>query len=123
MVDRPGRVPFTVFPTVSRQRRRAFLYLASFAGVLVLYTFAYMWGMAMFEDTPRTVLQAFSVVIETFTTTGYGVDAGNWTTPQMRLLMVTMQISGVDSHLHGPPRVRRAVGSGGASSQPTDDPR
>ncbi|WP_231186938.1 NAD-binding protein [Haladaptatus sp. DYF46] len=95
MVDRPGRVPFTVFPTVSRQRRRAFLYLASFAGVLVLYTFAYMWGMAMFEDTPRTVLQAFSVVIETFTTTGYGVDADKWTTPQMRLLMVTMQISGV----------------------------
>lgn len=95
MADRPGRVPFTVFPSVSRQRRRAFLYLASFAGVLVLYTVAYMWGMAMFEDAPRTVLQAFSVVIETFTTTGYGVDAGNWTTPQMRLLMVTMQISGV----------------------------
>jgi Trk K+ transport system NAD-binding subunit len=95
MVDRPGRVPFPVFPSVSRQRRRAFLYLASFAGVIVLYTVAYMWGMAMFQGQTRTVLQAFSVVIETFTTTGYGVDAAHWTTPQMRLLMVTMQISGV----------------------------
>ncbi len=95
MVPRPRRVPFTVFPAVSRQRRQAFLYLASFAGVIVLYTVAYMWGMATFEGKERTLIQAFSVVIETFTTTGFGVDAPNWTTPQMHLLMVAMQISGV----------------------------
>ncbi|EFW93522.1 TrkA-N domain protein [Haladaptatus paucihalophilus DX253] len=95
MADRPRRVPFTVFSSVTRQRRRVFLYIASFVGVIVLYTVAYMWGMATFQGETRTVLQAFSIVVETFTTTGYGVDAGQWTTPQMRLLMVLMQMSGV----------------------------
>ncbi|MGA9399677.1 potassium channel family protein, partial [Haladaptatus sp.] len=95
MVSRPRRVPFTVFPEVSRQRRRAFLYLASFAGVIVLYTVAYMWGMETYEGVHRTALEAFGIVIETFTTTGFGVDASKWTTPQMHLLMAAMQISGV----------------------------
>ncbi|WP_227377116.1 potassium channel family protein [Haladaptatus halobius] len=95
MAQRPQWFSVSLGAFVTRQRRRALLYLASFAAVLSLYTFAYSWGMTTFEGEERSLMFSFSVVIETFTTTGYGVDAEHWTTPQMRLIMVAMQVTGV----------------------------
>ncbi|MDG5776680.1 NAD-binding protein [Haloarculaceae archaeon H-GB2-1] len=76
-------------------RRRRFVgYLAAFIGVIGLYTLLYSWGMAMFEGQPRSLSESLLVVVETFTTTGYGEDAV-WDSPQMIGLMVVMQFTGV----------------------------
>ena len=77
------------------QRRR----LASYLGIVLLvilgYTVAYRWGMATLEGHERTVVESLQVVVETFTTTGYGEDAGFWSTSTMQLLMIAMQLTGV----------------------------
>ncbi|WP_458207694.1 potassium channel family protein [Haladaptatus sp. NG-SE-30] len=78
-----------------QRRRRVFLYVGAFMTVLVAYSFAYSWGMAVFEGIDRSLLQSFSIVIETFTTTGYGEDAAKWDSVGMTLLMVMMQMTGV----------------------------
>ncbi len=79
---------------MDRTRRRAFAYIGLFVGAVAFYTLAYKYGMQFFEGESRTVLQAFQIVIETFTTTGYGEDAP-WRSPQMLALVVMMQLSGV----------------------------
>lgn len=77
-----------------RTRRRAISYIALFVGVVVFYTVAYQYGMVTFEGRSRSYLQALQIVVETFTTTGYGEDAP-WTSPQMLTLVVFMQLTGV----------------------------
>jgi len=78
-----------------RRRQRFLLYIATFALVIALYTIAYIVGMAIFEDESRSVAQALLVVVETFTTTGYGEDADAWQSPQLIALVVLMQFTGV----------------------------
>src|SRR6056297_656812 len=80
---------------MNRQRRRVFLYVGAFVTVVVAYTFAYSWGMATFEGEERSLLESFSIVVETFTTTGYGEDASLWQSMEMELLMIVMQMTGV----------------------------
>ncbi|MFB6138093.1 MAG: TrkA family potassium uptake protein [Halobacteriaceae archaeon] len=79
---------------MDRQRRRALGYLGLVAAAVLAYTLAYWWGMAAVEGRPRSLLRSLTVVVETFTTVGYGEDAP-WTTPGMNALMVLMQLSGV----------------------------
>jgi len=79
---------------MDRQRRRGFAYVALFVGAVVAYTVAYKYGMALFEGKERSLLASFQIVVETFTTTGYGEDAP-WQSAQMLGLMVMMQLSGV----------------------------
>ncbi|MFB6169511.1 MAG: TrkA family potassium uptake protein [Haloarculaceae archaeon] len=74
--------------------RRIAYYLLGLVGVMVLYTFIYMAGMAYLEGEPRSFTDALLVVVETFTTTGFGEDAP-WIHPLMDLLMVAMQFTGV----------------------------
>jgi Trk K+ transport system NAD-binding subunit len=66
-------------------------------GVLVVvtigaFTVAYGVGMSVFEGRPRSLLASLEIVLQTFTTTGYGQDAP-WTSPQMKFLTVTMQVT------------------------------
>ena len=75
--------------------RRVYYYLGAFAAVTVLYTIAYGTGMAVFEGASRTLTESLLVVVQSFTTTGYGEDAAAWTTPQMRVLAIAMQATGV----------------------------
>jgi Trk K+ transport system NAD-binding subunit len=79
------------------QRRTAYSLVALLVLVL-LYTVVYQAGMAAFETPPGepapTYLHALQVVVETFTTTGFGSDAP-WNTPQMNLLVVLMDLTGV----------------------------
>ena len=79
---------------MDRTKRRAVGYSALFVSVVAAYTLAYQFGMAHFEDDPRSLLHSFHIVVETFTTTGYGEDAP-WTTPQMLALVVSMQLTGI----------------------------
>ncbi|AHG04620.1 potassium transporter TrkA [Halobacterium sp. DL1] len=76
-------------------RQRLLLWFA--VGLVVLvstYTTVYYWGMRALENEPRSLFQAFNVVIETMTTTGYGADSP-WATPAMNLFVALMQVSGV----------------------------
>jgi Trk K+ transport system NAD-binding subunit len=75
-------------------QRRTLLYVVGLVGVIVAYTFAYDYGMTAFENRPRDFLHSLQVVVETFTTTGYGSDAP-WSTDVMRVLVIVMDVTGV----------------------------
>jgi Trk K+ transport system NAD-binding subunit len=74
--------------------RRSLLrpYLVTVVGSLLVFTVAYDVGMTVFEGRPRTLLKSFEVVMQTFTTTGYGQDAP-WRSPVMTFLVVGMQVA------------------------------
>ncbi|EMA19902.1 potassium channel family protein [Haloarcula argentinensis] len=74
--------------------RRTLLYIVALGGIILGYAFAYDYGMAVFENNPQPFLRSLRVVVETFTTTGYGSDAP-WSTTEMRLLVIVMDITGV----------------------------
>ena len=74
--------------------RRTLLYIVALGGIILGYAFAYDHGMATFENDPQPFLRSLRVVVETFTTTGYGSDAP-WGTAEMRLLVIVMDITGV----------------------------
>ena len=76
------------------QRRRAVYFIAFLVGIVFVYTVVYDWGMSAFEDRPRDLLHSLGIVIETFTTTGFGADAP-WRSSQMQALVILMQFTGV----------------------------
>lgn len=63
--------------------------------VIVTYTLLCWEGTARLEDSPRSLLESLQIVVETFTTVGYGGDAALWESPPMIALMVGMQFTGV----------------------------
>jgi Trk K+ transport system NAD-binding subunit len=77
-----------------RRQRRALYYLVTFLLVILFYTFAYQWAIATFEGVERGFFESLLVVVETFTTTGYGEDA-IWNSPPMILLLISMMFTGV----------------------------
>jgi Trk K+ transport system NAD-binding subunit len=74
------------------RRRLVGYYAVAVLGTIAVYTVAYRTGMALFEGESRSLLYSLEVVMQTFTTTGYGQDAP-WQTPQMKLLVVSMQVT------------------------------
>lgn len=79
---------------MDRTRRRALAYAGLIAGVTVFYTLAYKFGMQVLEGETRSILESFQIVVQTFTTTGYGEDAP-WQSTQMLVLVILMQLTGV----------------------------
>lgn len=75
--------------------RRATGYLFAALGVMFLLAFVYQWGFATFEGEQVDYIHSLYVVVETFTTTGFGLDADRWSSDGMLLLMVGMQLAGV----------------------------
>ncbi|WP_257299998.1 TrkA family potassium uptake protein [Haloarchaeobius sp. FL176] len=75
------------------QRRTAY-YLLMLTGVMLVYAVIYDHGMSAYESEPETFLHSLQVVVETFTTTGFGSDAP-WHTPEMNLLIIIMDTTGV----------------------------
>jgi len=75
------------------QRRTAYS-LLGLAVLMIAYAFAYDYGMSAFENEPETFLHSLQVVVETFTTTGFGSDAG-WQSPVMNVLVILMDLTGV----------------------------
>jgi Trk K+ transport system NAD-binding subunit len=80
---------------LSQARRRVLFYLAFAAVVMLLYGFLYQYGMRTLEGVQVGYIESLHVVVETFTTTGYGEDANRWSTNGMYLLMMAMQFTGV----------------------------
>lgn len=75
-------------------QRRTLIYLVGLAGVILGYAMAYDYGMSAFENDPRDFLHSLQIVVETFTTTGFGSDSP-WDSTGMRLLVIVMDITGV----------------------------
>lgn len=74
--------------------RRTVYYLLVLVAATGLFTGLYSVGMSVWEDRPRTWYQSLEVVIQTFTTTGYGEDAP-WQSPHLNLLVILMQLAGI----------------------------
>jgi len=76
-----------------RSRRTAY-YLLAVAVTTLVFTLVYNYGMGALEDRPQPLYRSLEVVFQTFTTTGYGEDAG-WDTLWMNLLVILMQLTGI----------------------------
>ncbi|QZP38688.1 potassium channel family protein [Halobaculum magnesiiphilum] len=79
---------------MGKWRRRTAAYLGALVVVILVYTVAYHEAMATFEGREQTYAHSLQVVVETFTTTGFGSDAP-WETTEMNLLVVAMDLTGV----------------------------
>ena len=77
--------------TWQRRTVRSLVVLATLMGA---YALVYDYGMSAFEGEPETFLHSLQVVVEAFTTTGFGSDAP-WTSPAMNLLVIAMDLTGV----------------------------
>ncbi|MBV0902136.1 potassium channel family protein [Haloarcula salina] len=75
-------------------QRRTSLYVLALVGIILGYALAYDYGMSAFENEPRSFLKSLQIVVETFTTTGYGSD-GDWQSTGMLLLIIVMDVTGV----------------------------
>lgn len=80
---------------MERTRRHGIYYLGAMVTLLVLYTVLYQFGMTTFEGVERGFFESLQIVVQSVTTTGYGEDAGFWSTTPMVLLMIIMQFTGV----------------------------
>ncbi|MFB6256223.1 MAG: NAD-binding protein, partial [Haloplanus sp.] len=74
--------------------RRTSQYVVLLAGVMLGYAAVYDAGMGAFEGSPVSYLHALQVVVETFTTTGFGSDAP-WQSAEMNVLVIVMDLTGV----------------------------
>ena len=75
-------------------QRRTVNSLLGLAVLMLVYALVYDYGMSAFENDPKTFLHSLQVVVETFTTTGFGSDAG-WQSPVMNVLVIAMDLTGV----------------------------
>ena len=75
-------------------QRRTLIYIVVLGAVMVAYAAVYDAGMSVFEGSPISFLHALQVVVETFTTTGFGSDAP-WGSPEMNVLVIVMDLTGV----------------------------
>jgi Trk K+ transport system NAD-binding subunit len=79
---------------MDKRQRRISYYLVGIIVIVLVYTVLYHYGMRVYEDEPASFLHSLQVVVETFTTTGYGSDAP-WETPEMNIFIIIMDITGV----------------------------
>jgi Trk K+ transport system NAD-binding subunit len=79
---------------MDKWQRRTVYYAVLLVGSILVFAVLYQNGMRIYEGEPRTFLHALRIVVETFTTTGFGSDAAIWSTPQMNALVVVMDLFG-----------------------------
>jgi Trk K+ transport system NAD-binding subunit len=76
------------------RNRRAAYYLGTVLLVTAAFTVVYNAGMRTLEGRPQPLYRSLEIVFQTFTTTGYGEDAG-WSSPWMNFLVIAMQLTGI----------------------------
>ena len=74
--------------------RRVVGYIGFLFLVMLLTAVAYQRGMRVYEGDPVTFLHSIQVVVEMFTTTGFGGDSP-WTSPQMNVFITVMDLLGM----------------------------
>ncbi|MFB6233361.1 MAG: TrkA family potassium uptake protein [Haloarculaceae archaeon] len=81
---------------MNKWQRRTVYYAVLLTGLMLGYAAVYNWGMVTLEGADGvsgTFLHALQVVVETFTTTGFGSDAP-WETRFMNVLVILMDTTG-----------------------------
>jgi Trk K+ transport system NAD-binding subunit len=78
---------------MDKWQRRTVYYTILLLGSMLVFAVLYQNGMRIYEGDPRTFLHSLQVVVETFTTTGFGSDSP-WTSPQMQVLVIVMDLIG-----------------------------
>jgi len=79
---------------MDKWQRRTVYYALLLIGVMLIYAVLYHNGMRIYEAESITFLHSLQVVVETFTTTGFGSDAP-WNSPEMNILVIVMDLTGV----------------------------
>jgi len=75
-------------------KRRVVGYSAFVVAVLIATAVAYRWGMRVYENDPRTLVESLRFSVEMFTTTGFGGDAP-WESQQMNAFIAVMDLVGM----------------------------
>ena len=78
---------------MDKWQRRTVYYSLLLVGSMLLFALLYQNGMRIYEGAPRTFLHALQIVVETFTTTGFGSDSP-WVSPEMNVVMIVMDLFG-----------------------------
>jgi Trk K+ transport system NAD-binding subunit len=78
---------------MDKWQRRTVYYTFILLSSMLVFTVLYQNGMVLYEQRPRTFLHSLQVVVETFTTTGFGSDSP-WSTPEMQVLVIVMDLVG-----------------------------
>jgi Trk K+ transport system NAD-binding subunit len=78
---------------MDKWQRRTLYYAGVLLGSMFLFAGLYQNGMRAYEGDPRSYLHSLQVVVETFTTTGFGSDSP-WVTPEMQVLVIVMDLFG-----------------------------
>jgi K+ transport systems, NAD-binding component len=79
---------------MEKWRRRTVYYTLVLFGSMLLYAVLYQNGMRVYEGERLSFLHSFRIVVETYTTTGFGSDAP-WQTATMNVLVTVMNLTGV----------------------------
>jgi Trk K+ transport system NAD-binding subunit len=82
------------------RNRRAAAYLAGVVATIAAFTLLYNYGMTTWEGRPQPLYHSAEIVFQTLTTVGYGEDAP-WQSPEMHVLVMTMQVAGLALILTG----------------------
>jgi Trk K+ transport system NAD-binding subunit len=78
---------------MDKWQRRTVYYSLLVTGAMLAFAALYQNGMRVYEGDPRTFLHSLQVVVETFTTTGFGSDSP-WVSPEMQVLVIVMDLVG-----------------------------
>lgn len=78
---------------MDKWQRRTVYYSFILFGSMLVFAILYQNGMRVYEGEPRTFLHSLQVVVETFTTTGFGSDSP-WISPEMQVLVILMDLVG-----------------------------
>lgn len=79
---------------MDKWQRRTVYYAFLLTGMILAYAVLYHHGMRIYEGENLSFLHSLQVVVETFTTTGFGSDAP-WNSPEMNILVIIMDLTGV----------------------------
>ncbi|MFD1515442.1 potassium channel family protein [Halomarina rubra] len=79
---------------MNKWQRRTAEYTVGLFVVILVYSVGYDYGMGAFEGRRISFLHSLQVVVETFTTTGFGSDAP-WESWQMNVMVIVMDLTGV----------------------------
>jgi Trk K+ transport system NAD-binding subunit len=75
-------------------KRRVVLYAAFLGGMIAFTAVTYQYGMRVYENDPRTLIESFRFAVEMFSTTGFGGDAP-WRSPEMNAYIAVMDLVGM----------------------------
>jgi Trk K+ transport system NAD-binding subunit len=78
---------------MDKWQRRTVYYSVVLFGSMLVFAVLYQNGMRIYEGDSRTFLHSLQVVVETFTTTGFGSDSP-WSSPEMQVLVIAMDLVG-----------------------------